>query len=152
MPPSAARAGSDGRRNRMGMFDGFQGQQVTLTPKVALAATMIYLSASDGHLDPNEKGDIFKVIPEDPVLDAALAYTRRTPFPQFCQQSAQLLSPQQKLCALLNAADLAMGDGFLAPQETQMLNQLSQAWQIPEQHLAPYVQCLIAKNNTTVFG
>lgn len=136
----------------MGMFDGFQGQQVTLTPKVALAATMIYLSASDGHLDPNERGDIFKVIPEDPVLDAALAYTRRTAFPMFLQQSAQLLSPQQKLCALLNAADLAMGDGHLAPQETAMLNQLSQAWQIPEAHLAPYVQCLIAKNNTTVFG
>jgi hypothetical protein len=136
----------------MGMFDGFQGQQIALTPKVALAATMIYLSASDGHLDPNERGDIFKVIPEDPVLDAALAYTRRTAFPMFLQASAQLLSPQQKLCALLNAADLAMGDGFLAPQETAMLNQLSQAWQIPEQHLAPYVQCLIAKNNTTVFG
>ncbi len=136
----------------MGLFDGFQGAQVTLTPKVALAATLIYLSASDGHLDPSERGDIFKVIPEDPVLDAALLYTRRTPFPQFCQQSAQLLSPQQKLCALLNAADLAMGDGHLAPQETQMLNQLAQAWQIPEQHLAPYVQCLIMKNNMSVYG
>ncbi len=136
----------------MGMFDGFQGQQIALTPKVALAATMIYLSASDGHLDPNERGDIFKVIPEDPVLDAALAYTRRTAFPMFLQASAQLLSPQQKLCALLNAADLAMGDGHLAPQEMTMLNQLSQSWQIPEAHLAPYVQCLIAKNNTTIFG
>ncbi|MDP3275662.1 MAG: hypothetical protein Q8Q09_10740 [Deltaproteobacteria bacterium] len=134
------------------MFDGFQGQQIQLTPKVALAATMIYLSASDGHLDRNERGDIFKVIPEDPVLDAALAYTRRTPFQQFLQASAQLLSPQQKLCALLNAADLAMGDGHLAPQETAMLNQLSVTWQIPDAHLAPYVQCLIAKNNTTVFG
>jgi uncharacterized tellurite resistance protein B-like protein len=136
----------------MGLFDGFMGTQVNLTPKVALAAAMIYVSAADGHLDPNEKGDIFKVVPDDNVLEQGLNYVRRTPFQQFLQQSAQLLSPQQKLCLILNVADMAMGDGFLAPQEQAMLIQLSQFYQIPDAHLQPYVQALMIKNNLSVFG
>jgi hypothetical protein len=51
-----------------------------------------------------------------------------------------------------NAADLAMGDGHLAPAEQQMLNQIVQSWQIPEQYLGPYVQALMVKNNVAVFG
>lgn len=136
----------------MGLFDGFQGTTVNLTPKVALAAGMVYVSAADGHLDPNERGDIFKVIPDDNVLDAGLQYVRRTAYPQFLQQCATLLSPAQKLCMILNIADMAMGDGFLAPNEQQMLVQMAQAFQIPDQHLQPYVQALMIKNNLSVFG
>jgi hypothetical protein len=56
------------------------------------------------------------------------------------------------MCAVLNAADLAMGDGHLAPAEQAMLNQVVAAWQIPDQYLAPYVQALVMKNNTSVIG
>ena len=136
----------------MGMFDGFQGQNIQLTPKIAIAAAMVYVAAGDGDLDPNEKGDIFKVIPDDNVLNTAITYTKRVGFQQFVQQCAQMLSPQQKFCMVLNCADMAMGDGHLGPQEQQMLNQMSQAFQIPEQHLTPCVQTLMMKNNLSVFG
>lgn len=136
----------------MGLFDGFFGANIQLTPRSALVATMLYLSASDGHLDDSEIGDLLKIVPDRQALETALQYTKRVGFAQFLDESNRLLSPQQKMCAILNAADLAMGDGHLAPAEQQMLNQIVQAWQIPEQYLGPYVQALMVKNNVAVFG
>lgn len=136
----------------MGLFDGFSGAQVHLTPKAALVATMLYLSSADGQLDDSEIGDLLKIVPDRNALDTAFQYTKRAGFAQFLDESNRLLSPQQKMCAVLNAADLAMGDGYLAPAEQQMLNQLVHAWQIPEQYLGPYVQALMVKNNIGVFG
>lgn len=136
----------------MGLFDGFQGQTINLTPKVALAAALVYVSAADGHLDPNERGDVFKVIPDDNILDQGILFARRTAYPQFLDQASRILSPAQKLCMILNAADLAMGDGYLAPQEQSMLAQMAQVFQIPDAHLQPYVQALMIKNNLSVYG
>lgn len=136
----------------MGLFDNFGGRSVQLYPKAALVATMLYLSEADGYLDDTEIGDLLKIVPDRQALDTALQYARRVGFTQFLDESNRMLSPQQKMCAILNAADLAMGDGHLAPKEQQMLNQIVQAWQIPEQYLGPYVQALMVKNNVAVFG
>jgi uncharacterized tellurite resistance protein B-like protein len=136
----------------MGIFDAFQGAQVQLSPKVALVAGMIYLSAADGHLDDSEAGDIMKVVPDRQVLEMALQYVRRTDFNQFLGEAARLLSPVQKLCLILNAADMSMGDGYLAPEEQQMLVMMQQAFQIPDAHLQPYIQCLALKNNLSVYN
>jgi uncharacterized tellurite resistance protein B-like protein len=136
----------------MGIFDGFMGANVQLTPRVALVATMLYVSGADGHLDDSEIGDILKVVPDRQALEGALQYVKRNGFAQFLDASQRLLSPQQKMCAILNAADLAMGDGHLAPSEQQMLQQVATAWQIPEQYLGPYIQALMVKNNLAVFA
>jgi uncharacterized tellurite resistance protein B-like protein len=137
----------------MGLFDGFGGQQqLQLTPKVALVAAMVYISAADGHLDDSEAGDIIKVVPDSNVLDQALQFCRRTGYQQYLEMAARLLSPQQKLCVLLNCADMAMGDGYLAPEEQQRLMYMAQYFQIPEAHLHPYIQTLMMKNNTSIFN
>jgi len=136
----------------MGIFDGFFGATIQLTPRVALVATMLYLSGADGHLDDSEIGDILKVVPDRQALENALQYVKRCGFAQFLEESNRLLSPQQKMCAILNAADLAMGDGHLAPSEQQMLQAMSSGWQIPDQYLGPYIQALMVKNNVAVFG
>ena len=136
----------------MGIFDGFGGSELKLDAQLALASGMIYLSAADGHLSEDERYDILKVIPDDATLNKALNYCRRTPLPQFIQESATLLTPAQKLCMLLNMADMAMGDGHLAEEERQMLVQFQNAYQIPDTTIQPYVQGLMVKNNLTVFG
>jgi len=138
--------------NLMGLFDGYQGATIQLTPRAALVATMLYLSSADGHLENSEIDDLLKIVPDRQALDTALQYTKRFGFQQFLAQTATMLSPQQKMCAILNAADLAMGDGHLAPAEQAMLQQVVAAWQIPEQYLTPYVQALMVKNNTSVIG
>lgn len=135
----------------MGLFDGFGNNQVNLTPRLALVAGMIYVSAADGHLDDAEAGDILKVVPDRQLLEQALNYVRRTPYQQYLDAAARMMSPAQKMCLILNAADMAMGDGHLAPQEQQMLVQMAQYFQIPDTHLHPYVQAFMIKNNLTVF-
>jgi hypothetical protein len=44
----------------MGLFDGYQGANIQLTPRAALVATMLYLSAADGHLENSEIDDLLK--------------------------------------------------------------------------------------------
>lgn len=135
------------------MFEHFKGRaQVQLTPRAALVATMIYLSGADGQIEESEVNDIIKVIPDRQALEMALQYTRQVGFAQFLDESSRILSPQQKMCAILNAADLAMGDGQLAANETTMLKQIAATWQIPDQYLTPYIYALMAKNNISVFG
>jgi hypothetical protein len=68
------------------------------------------------------------------------------------QASASLLTPQQKMCMLLNMADMAMGDGHLAEEERQLLVQFQQAFGIPDQSIQTYVQGLMMKNNLSIFG
>lgn len=136
----------------MGIFDGFGGTQLKLTPQLSIAIGMIYLSASDGHLSEDERYDILKVIPDDAILRTALDYCRRTPMSQFIPQAAGILTPAQKLCMILNMADMSMSDGHLAEEERQLLVQFQHAFAIPDETLGPYIQALMVKNNLSVFG
>lgn len=136
----------------MSLFDGFAGNQIQLNPQLALAAGLIYVSAADGHLAEDERYDILKIVPDDNILRMAQDYCRRTPFAQFLQQAAGILSPTQKLCMILNLADMAMGDGHLAAPEQAALVQVQQAFGIPDEQLRAQVQTLMAKNNLSVFG
>lgn len=136
----------------MGLFDNFGGTQIQLTPRIALVAAMVYISAADGDLDDNEAGDILRVVPDRQTLDLALQFAKRNPYQVFLDQAARMLSPQQKLATIVNCADLAMGDGYLAQEEQQRLMAMAQYFQIPDAHLHPYIQTLMVKNNLTVFG
>src|SRR5690606_2317512 len=79
--PVASACGFHPRREgTMGIFDGFSGSQIQLTPQLALAAGLIYVSAADGHLAEDERYDILKIVPDDNVLRLAQDYCRRTPF------------------------------------------------------------------------
>ena len=135
----------------MGLFDGFQGNQVQMNPQIALVAGMIYISAADGSLDDTEIAEITRVVPDRQALDAALQYVRRTQYQQYLNEAAHMLTPAQKMCLVLNAADMAMGDGHLAGEEQQKLIQMQQYFQIPDAHLQPCIQTLMMKNNLNVF-
>ena len=60
-------------------------------------------------------------------------------------------SAQQKMCVIVNCADMAMGDGHLAAEEQQRLIYMAHYFQIPEVHLQPYIQTLMVKNNLSIF-
>ena len=135
----------------MGLYDGFQSNQVNLNPHVALVAGMIYISAADGTLDDNEIADITRIVPDRNALDSALQYVRRNPYQQYLAEAARMLTPAQKMCLVLNAADMAMSDGHLAAEEQQKLIQMQQYFQIPDAHLQPCIQTLMMKNNLNVF-
>ncbi|MCB9598445.1 MAG: TerB family tellurite resistance protein [Sandaracinaceae bacterium] len=136
----------------MGVFDGFQGSSIQMTPQIGMAAGLFYVAAADGHLSPDERGDILKIVPDDNVLRMGMDFARQNGWPQFLQSVAAVLTPQQKLCMLLNIADMAMGDGHLAPREMQMLNEMQVGFGIDDATVQPYVQALMTKNNLGVFG
>jgi uncharacterized tellurite resistance protein B-like protein len=136
----------------MGLFDGFMGQKVQLTPRTALVAGLLYISGADGHLDENEIGDVLRVVPDRATLEAALKYCKQNSVQTYLQAAGSMLSPQQKMCLMLNAIDLAMGDGNLDGAEQQMLMQYAHFFGIPDQVLHPHVQTFMIKNNLSVFG
>ena len=136
----------------MGLFDGFMGQNIQLTPRTALVAGLLYVSGADGHLDDNEIGDVLRVVPDRATLETALKYCKQHDVQVFLAAAATLLSPQQKMCLMLNAIDLAMGDGNLDGAEREMLMEYAQHFQIPEHVLQPHVQTFMIKNNLSVFG
>jgi len=136
----------------MGLFDGFLGENPQLTPRVALIAGLIYVSDADGHLDESEIGDVLRVVPDRATLEAALRYCKQNDVQTFLQAAAAMLTPQQKLCLMLNAIDLAMGDGNLDGAEQQLLMQYAEVFEVPEQVLQPHVQTFMIKNNLSVFG
>jgi uncharacterized tellurite resistance protein B-like protein len=136
----------------MGLFDGFLGQKVQLTPRTALVCGLLYVSGADGHLDENEIGDVLRVVPDRATLEAALKYCKQNGVDAFLQAASTMLSPQQKMCLMLNAVDLAMGDGNLDGAEQQLLMRYAQYFQIPDHVLQPHVQTFMIKNNLSVFG
>ena len=135
----------------MGLYDGFPGSTIQLTPRSALVAGMVYISTADGSLDDSELRDIAKIVPDRQALDTALQYVKRTPYQNFLAEASRLLTPAQKMCLILNAADMSMGDGHLAQEEQQKLIQMQQYFQIPDAHLQPCIQALMMKNNMNVF-
>ncbi len=136
----------------MGLFDEFMGQKVQLTPRTALVAGMLYVSGADGHLDDNEIGDVLRVVPDRASLETALKYCKQNDVQSFLAAAAELLTRDQKLCLMLNAIDLAMGDGHLDGAEQEMLMQYAERFEIAEHELAPHVQTFALKNNLSVFG
>ncbi|MFO7565009.1 MAG: hypothetical protein R6X02_20355 [Enhygromyxa sp.] len=122
-----------------------------LTPRIALIAGLIYISAADGNLDDNEIGDVLRVVPDRATLGAALEYCGRHEVERFLEAAAGLLSPEQKLCLMLNAIDLALGDGMLASAEQQLLLDYARAFEIPERDLQPHVRTFMAKNDLRIF-
>jgi uncharacterized tellurite resistance protein B-like protein len=122
-----------------------------LTPKLALVAGMVYVGAADGHLDENEIGDIVKVVPDSRTLEAGLKYARRWSYSDFLEEAVKVLDSKQRLCLLLNAADLAMGDGHFAPTESMRLDEMAKHFEISEETLRPHMESLRIKNDLTVF-
>jgi uncharacterized tellurite resistance protein B-like protein len=131
--------------------DSCTGPDAGLTPRTALIAALIYISGADGNLDDNEIGDVLRVVPDRATLVAALEYCKQHDVETFLAAAAAMLTPEQKLCLMLNAIDLALGDGMLASAEQELLLQYAQEFGIPEHDLQPHVRTLMSKNDLRVF-
>lgn len=122
-------------------------KDLTLTPELSLAAGMLYVVASDGHLTEGERNDLAKVVPDNRLLDRALDYCRRTPTTEFIPACVALLDAAQRLCLLLNMVDAAMADGRIADEERELLANFQDAFGITDEALAPHLQTLSCKND-----
>jgi uncharacterized membrane protein YebE (DUF533 family) len=122
-----------------------------LSPGFALAVSMAYMVAADGHLTDEERHDLRKVVPDDDELNDALEYTRHTPTGEFLRQCTALLTDEQKLCVLLNLLDAAMVDGHVAEEEQLLLREFEESFGLSEDALEPFQRCLELKNARHIF-
>jgi uncharacterized tellurite resistance protein B-like protein len=122
-----------------------------LTPRFSFAIGMVYVTAADGHLGETERFELRRVVPDAALIERAMEYCRSTSPVDFLARSAPTLSREQKLSLLLNMADVSMTDGEIASEERDLLDEFQRAFDISEEKLAPFLECLAIKNDRQIF-
>jgi uncharacterized tellurite resistance protein B-like protein len=136
----------------MGLFDMFKTEAPQLTPKLALAAGLLYTMASDGQIEQEEIGQLQSVIGRDEqLIKTAVNYMRAVPYEQFLTAANALLNPQQKLCVLINMADSLLSDGRAEPAEQAAFNKALTGFGMTEDGFKTYFETLAVKNNRSIF-
>jgi uncharacterized tellurite resistance protein B-like protein len=136
----------------MGLFDMFKTEAPQLTPKLALAAGLLYTMSSDGQIEQEEIGQLQSVIGRDEqLIQTAVKYIRSVPYEQFLTDANALLNPQQKLCVLINMADSLLSDGRAAPAEQAAFNKALAGFGMTEDGFKVYFETLAVKNNRSIF-
>lgn len=138
----------------MSLFNMFKSQvSLDLTPRNALAVSLIYCMGSDGEIDPEEVGHLVSVLGRGATreqLDRAVKYARGTPPDQFLEAVAPRLDEAQRLCIVLNMIDSAMADGQAERGEQELIAKFQQAFGLDDAKLEPYFRALMAKNDRSV--
>jgi uncharacterized tellurite resistance protein B-like protein len=136
----------------MGLFDMFKSEPLKLTPKLALAVSLVYMMAADGQMEEQEIGHLHSVVgSDDALIDTAVKYVRSVRLEQFLADAPTVLNSQQKLCLLINMADSLLSDGRAEQSEQQLFHRALTAFGMTEDSFRPYFETLAIKNNRSVF-
>ena len=135
----------------MGLFDVFKGKTPELTPRIALAASLLFMTSADGAIEQEEFGVLLASLHGDErLLDQAMAYGRATKFEDFLAASDSLLNAAQKNCILLNLADALLSDGRAAPQEQALFERFMLGWGVEQKSFQSLLNVIITKNDHTI--
>lgn len=138
----------------MGLFDMFKSAPaLEITPRTALAVSLVYCMGSDGEIDPEEIGHLISVLGRGAtreMLDQTVRYARATPPEAFLEAATPKLSEGQRLCILLNMIDSAMADGRAEAGEQALIARFQAAFGLTDAVLEPYFRTLVAKNDRTI--
>ena len=138
----------------MGLFDVFKGDSApAMTPKLAFAASLVYMMSADGQIEEQEIGQLVSAIGGDrATLDNAVKFVRKNKVEAFLDQAAAVLSEPQKLCTLTNLCDSLLADGNAAPAEQALFGKFMTAFGVSEERFRPYFDVIAMKNDRSVFG
>jgi uncharacterized tellurite resistance protein B-like protein len=137
----------------MGIFDVFKGQAPQLTPKIALAVSLLYITSADGVIEDEEIGVLLANLHGDKkLLQDAMDYGRLKKFDEFVSAAASLLTDSQKRCILLNLADALLSDGMAASQEKELFDRFLQAWGVAQESIQDELNVIIGKNDHSVLN
>lgn len=137
----------------MGLFDVFKSEPPKLSPRLALAVGLLHMMASDGEIEAEEIGQLQSVVGGDQeLINNAVKYLRNVKYEQFLTDANTLLNPNQKLCLLINMADLLLSDGRAEQSEQQAFGMALSHFGVTESAFAVYLETLSIKNNRTIFN
>ncbi len=129
------------------------GEQIFLTPYLALACGLLYMMGSDGELEAQESSQLQSVLGGDQaVLNYALRYVQSVPVEQFFTSACEILSVKDKWCILTNVCDALLSDGRVDRAELVLFSQMSAAFGVGQPQFEPYLKILALKNDKSVLG
>ena len=136
----------------MGLFDMFKSEPVKLTARLALPVGLLFMMASDGDIESEEIGQLQSVVGGDEeAINTAIRYLRAVKYEQFLKEAAAILSPQQKLCFLINMADSLLADGRAEASEQQAFSKALSQFGMTEENFSRYFETIAIKNNRSIF-
>ncbi len=137
----------------MGIFDVFKTKIPALTPRIAFAVGLLFMTSADGAIEQEEFAVLLANLRGDErLLDEAMSYGKATTFDDYLSASASLLSEPQKLCILLNIADALLSDGDAAAKEEALFERFLNGWSISRFAFRPKLDVIVAKNDHSVLG
>jgi uncharacterized tellurite resistance protein B-like protein len=126
---------------------------VKLTPPLVLTISLMFIIASDGHVDASEISQIQSVIGQnDELVRFASAYVQSVPLKEFLSRAAQGLSHRDKVCILSNACDAMLADGKVHDIEQKTLHLLKLTFGISKKEFESHFDVLRLKNDRSVLG
>jgi uncharacterized tellurite resistance protein B-like protein len=142
----------DDLKHEAGMAD-VGGEQIHLTPYLALACALLYMVASDGELDAAESSHLQSVLGGDAeVLRYGVHYVQTLSFDGFLIDAPELLSSKDKWCILANVCDALLSDGQADSAELAQFSRLKQAFGVADKQFEPLFKILALKNDKSILG
>jgi uncharacterized tellurite resistance protein B-like protein len=137
----------------MGLFSMFKNQETTeaMTPQLALAVSLLYISAADGEMDAEEVGGLLAILGGQSGRGGVVRYSRKIRPPEFLAQAAPMLTEAQKFAILVNMLDSALSDGQPEVEEQQLFGQFLTAFGVSEDRFKPFFDVIQLKYERRLF-
>ncbi|MDY3068433.1 MAG: tellurite resistance TerB family protein [Parabacteroides sp.] len=145
----------------MGLFDKiFQSvsEDTKLTQQEAFAGIAVAIAGADGSIAVSEWDGIVNYIRRlsiydnfsgpafDKLFDKLFKILKNKGVGALVKSSAEVLSDDLKLTAFACAVDIALADGVIEEEEKNVINELSEALEIPEKTAVSIIEVMIIKN------
>lgn len=131
----------------LGMFDSAKLATQQATPHLAMAASLIYMMASDGSLGPEEIGRLQTMIGNfEGLQKVAVKYALKVKSEQFFGSAARFLNADQKIFILTNVCDIMLADGVVEAAEKVVFQNMRNAFGYSEEEFEPFHTAVSAKN------
>lgn len=134
----------------MGLFDAFKSN-VTLTPKIALCGSMIYMLAADGEVEQEEILYLNTIVNDEATLKDSVKYIKNKDVDSFVAEAADILDDKQKMVVLANILDLLFSDGNADESEQELFRKFMDAFGKTEEDVSEIFDVIILKNDKSIF-
>jgi uncharacterized tellurite resistance protein B-like protein len=135
-----------------------------LTPGRVFIISLLYMMSIDGEIESEEVGRLLAILGgtrerglmgvhavDHQFIDRAIAYRSRHSVDTFLEESALILSDEQRRCILLNLVDFALTDGQLEAPEKQLFEKFLEAYNVSSEEFEPLFNVIMRKNNYGIF-
>ena len=134
-----------------------------MTPLEMLVTSLAYLMKGDGQVSAEERAKLLAILnkhvgmkhvqPENlkKMVAAAFSHARTVPVEVFAAESAQVLSPGQKMAIFANLYDVSLADGEVRGGESRVLDIFKGTYELDTNQVSAMKEVILVKNDTTVF-